>query len=171
MDLDVLQHGLARKAKQDGTESEIVKEVLEEYEKDVRDGYNDDEVSAHELIQLMYDDTKTDVEKESARKDVIDRVSKARRKSNAKEIEYTQSIAEDILATKQVDLDAGRIDTETRFLNGQTREDILQERRNAKVSILRNLAGIKDTPTTGGYSDAYVENMKNHSGHRRGDGN
>lgn len=170
MDIDVLQHGLARKAKQDGVESESIQEILTEYETDVRDGYNDDEVSAHELIQLMYDDTKTDAELESARKDVIDRVATARRKSNEKEIEYTQSIAEDILATKQVDLEAGRIDTQTRFLNGQTREDILRERKNAKISVLRNLAGIKDTPTTGRYSDEYVENMKNYSGHKRGDG-
>lgn len=168
MDIDILRHGLARQAQADGCNTEEVKEIVKEYETDVRDGYNDDEVSAHELIQLMYDN-KDEGEKENTRRNIVKRVSSARKRTREYEREYTQAIAEDILFSKGVDVEAGKIDTETRFLNGQTKEDILAEIQNSRKNFFTAFSGFGDTPVRTTFSDGFVENMKNYSGHKNGD--
>ena len=161
MDIDLLRHGIASKAKAEGNTSSEVIEVIEEYEEDLRDGVYDDEISGHELISII---TETDsVEREHKKQRMINDVSTARIKANDYEREETRAIAAQILVDKNVDVTEGGIDTTTRFLNGQTREDILRERREASFGVVLATAGL------GKYSKRYEENMKNYQKHYRGD--
>ncbi len=164
IDIDLLRHGVASKAKAEGNTSEEIEEVILEYEEDVRDGVFDDEISGHELIALM---SETDpVERQKKKTKIIKEVSDARQATNDAEIEYTRDIAADILAIEGVDVTEGGIDTTTRFLNGQTREDILRERRDAKLSMFSTLKGAN---SRGSISEKYAQNMRNYKSHFEGD--
>lgn len=164
MDIDLLRHGIARKAKAEGNTSNEVENVIKEYEEDIRDGVYDDEISGHELIALI---NETDsVAREHKKQKMINDVSTARMKANEHEREETKAIAAEILMNKKVDVNEGGIDTTTRFLNGQTREDILKERRAASFGVVLATAGLEGK---GKYSERYKENMKNYQQHFRGD--
>lgn len=164
VDVDLLRHGIASKAKAEGNTSEEIEKIILEYEEDVRDGVYDDEISGHELIELMGETDVVEYEKKKTK--IIKNVSSAREKANESEMEFTRDIAADILATNEVDVTEGGIDTTTRFLNGQTREDILRERRDAKLSFASALHGANKR---GSISEKYAENMKNYQSHFKGD--
>ena len=164
MDIDLLRHGIASKAKAEGSTSAEIEEVIQEYETDVRDGVYDDEISGHELITIINESDS--VAREHKKQKMINDVSTARTKANDYEREETRAIAAAILENRRVDVTLGGIDTETRFLNGQTREDILRERRAASFGVVLETAGLGGK---GKYSKKYEENMKNYQQHFRGD--
>lgn len=164
MDIDLLRHGIASKAKAEGSSSAEVEAVIEEYEADLRDGVYDDEISGHELISII---NETDsVAREHKKQKMINDVSTARMKANEYEREETRAIAAEILMKNNVNVSEGGIDTTTRFLNGQTREDILRERREASFGVVLAAAGLGGK---GKYSEKYEENMRNYQQHFRGD--
>ena len=164
MDIDLLRHGIASKAKAEGNSSTEVESVIEEYEKDLRDGVYDDEISGHELISII-NETDSD-RREHKKQKMINDVSTARMKANAHEREETRAIATEILMNRSVDVTEGGIDTTTRFLNGQTREEILKERRAASFGVVLQAAGLGGK---GKYSERYEQNMRNYQQHYRGD--
>ena len=164
MDIDLLRHGIASKAKSEGSSSAEIEAVIEEYETDLRDGVYDDEISGHELISII---NETDsVEREHKKQKMINDVSTARMKSNEHEREETRAIAAEILMNRKVDVNEDGLDTTTRFLNGQTREEILKERRAASFGVVLQAAGLGGK---GKYSEKYEENMRNYQKHFRGD--
>lgn len=164
MDIDLLRHGIASKAKAEGSSSEEIQAVIDEYETDLRDGVYDDEISGHELISII---NETDsVEREHRKQKMINDVSTARVKANDHEREETRAIAAEILMKNNIDVTEGGIDRTTRFLNGQTREDILRERREASFGVVLSTAGLGGK---GKYSEKYEENMRNYQKHFRGD--
>lgn len=166
VDIDLLNHALLAKADSEGLIKSAARDHLREYEKHSRDGLYDDELSGHDLVMIAMEQDPT---KRSALRDrVVQSMSDARRETNLQESDMIRDAAAEILATNEVDITEGGMST-TRFLNGQTREDILQERKQAKQNMWKNLAGYKDTQATGVYSKEYEDAIDTYNAHFRGD--
>ena len=140
-DFDVARHILAKKvANTTGTEAtnaerKLAKEILAQYEgenKNTRAGYADDEFAIHQIIAGLGD--------ADALGDMYQDVFTARRRKNQEVRDTTMDIAQDILAMDGVDIMEGSIDTTTKYLNGQTREDVEREAREARFNAFFELA-------------------------------
>lgn len=169
VDADLLRHMMAHKVKEEGSghyNRNRVRTILGTYESDLRDGVFDDELSGHELVALMFEHD--DATREAKKQQIIDSMSEARRQSNLTERQYVRDIAADILAQNHVDITEGGM-SEQRFLNGQTREQILEERRNAKMNVVKNLAGFGKTTSSGHFSSEYTDAMSTYQRHFMGD--
>ena len=166
VDIDLLNHALLAQADSEGLIKSDARAHLRDYEKHARDGLYDDELSGHDLVMIAMEQDPT---KRSALRDkVVQSMSDARRVTNTQENDMIRDVAAEILATNEVDITEGGMST-TKFLNGQTREDILQERKKAKQNMWRNLAGYKDTQATGQYSSEYYDAVDAYNSHFRGD--
>ncbi|MBQ8299354.1 MAG: hypothetical protein IJX99_05755, partial [Clostridia bacterium] len=169
VDADLLRHMMAHKVQEEGADHYNrgrVRTILGTYESDLRDGVFDDELSGHELVALMFESD--DATREAKKQQIIDDMAEARRQSNITERQYVRDIAADILAQNEVDITEGGM-SEQRFLNGQTREQILEERRNAKMNVVRNLAGFGRTTRSGQFSSEYTDAMDIYQRHFMGD--
>ena len=169
VDADLLRHMMAHKVKEEGSghyNRHRVGTILGTYEDDLRDGVFNDELSGHELVALMFESD--DATREAKKQQIIDDMAEARRQSNITERQYVRDIAADILAQNEVDITAGGM-SEKKFLNGQTREQILQERRKAKMNVIKNLAGFGKTTSSGKFSSEYIDAMNTYQKHFEGD--
>ncbi len=137
-DVNVMRHLIAQKivSSEDATDEEKnrAQQVINDYEENVRDGFYDDEISIHDVIKRR---------KEEEIDQMRDEIHLARRRTNQREKELTQDIAADILAENGVTLTEGGLDTTTRYLDGQTREEILLEQKAAQGKMLKKLLGMK----------------------------
>lgn len=166
VDIDLLNHALLAQADSEGLIKSDARGHLREYEKHSRDGLYDDELSGHELVMIAMEQ---DPAKRSALRDrVVQSMTDARHETNMQESDMIRDVAAEILVANEVDVSEGGMST-TKFFNGQTREDILKERRQAKQNMWRNLAGYKDTQATGAYSKEYEDAIETYNAHFRGD--
>lgn len=178
VDPSILRHSLASKIAGDSSIAED--DPLKVKSKELmarmaggesREGYFDDEVSAHELIDAM------SIEDENARNDKIreleEAIARARVESNAAEREATQAIAADLLAQESARaghdvLTEGSLDTTTEYFEGKTREEMLKERRNARRNAVLSYIG-EDRDINKGYSEEYIRNQQARTKHFYGD--
>lgn len=169
VDIDIFRHMMAHKVKEGGAghyDRRKVEQILNTYESDVREGVYNDELSGHELVKLMFE--RDDDARDAKKRQIIDDMTEARRQANITERQYVRDIAADILAQNGVDITEGGM-SEARFLNGQSREQILEEQRNAKMNVVKNLAGFGKTTRTGQFSKEYIDAMNTYQQHFIGD--
>ena len=178
VDPEVLRHALASKIAGDSSiaDDDPLKEKSRELMArmaggESREGFYDDEVSAHELIDIMSIEDET--EKADKIRELEERIAQARVESNAAEREITQDIAADLLAQESARLKhnvmtEGELDTTTEYFEGMTREEMLKERRNARRNAVLSYIG-EDREVNTGYSEAYVKNQQARTKHFYGD--
>ena len=166
VDIDLLNHALLAQADSEGLIKSDARTHLRDYEKHSRDGLYDDELSGHDLVMIAME--KDPTKRNDLRNKVVKSMTEARQLTNMQESDMIRDVASEILVANEVDVTEGGLST-TKFLNGQTREDILKERKQAKQNMWRNLAGYKDTQATGGYSKEYEKAIDTYNAHFRGD--
>lgn len=149
-DIDVVRHILGKKiqnsgitiaesaskpskmAKMQDNGQKSLEEIVEDYQTEARDGYEAEEFAIHQMIAHMDDD--------DAMGDMYAEIYTARRKKNQEIRDTTRDIAQDILAMDGVDIMEGSIDTTTKYLGSQTREDVEREAREARLSGMLEMA-------------------------------
>ena len=194
VDPEVLRHALASRLQGDpsiaankNTRTQAAAIVDEMTGDASREGFFDDEVSAHEVLSAMT------IEDESARnaklQEIEDRIAAARVASNGTERAAVSDLAADLLAEDSAEvgynvLTEGEIDTTTEYFEGHTREEYLEAQRRAKRNVVLSFIGgdidthdslmegmgfeRKGDPTAS-YSDAYIKNQQARNAHFYGD--
>ncbi len=194
VDPEVLRHALAARLQGDpsiaankNTRTQAAAIVSEMAGDASREGYFDDEVSAHELLSAM------SIEDESARnaklQEIEDRIASARVAANEVESSAISDIAADLLAEESADvgynvLTEGELDTTTEYFEGHTREEYLEAQRRAKRNVVLSFIGgsmdehdslmegmgfeRKGDPTAS-YSEEYIRNQQAKNAHFYGD--
>ena len=156
-DFEIANHIFARRVLNDtahtnSAQRETARHIVEEYESDeARAEYSEDEISIHNMIAVMNN--------EEEREAMLQNLYAARGRANQNARERTSAIGAEILAMRNVDTQAGGIDTTTRYFMGQTREDILRDRAVAGRNTIRRLAGFRTERETG-YSQSYIDNVE-----------
>ncbi len=140
---------------------------------EARAGYYDDEIAPDELLHAM--GIEDDNERTKTIRAMEERIAAARVKVNTIERQASSDMAANMLAEESAEvgynvMTHGEIDTTTQWFEGKTREDILEERRQAKQNIVRSLTGRMPKDIDKGYSKAYMENQEALDRHYRGDG-
>lgn len=150
-DIDVSLHVLAKKVLASTTTTDAEKRearaILNEYEGagvDLREGYEDDEVSIHEVI--------ANTGNVAAEQAMVRDIYNARRHTNHRETTAVKSMFSEILSDRQIDIDEDGLDTTTRYYNGKTVNQI-------------NRFGFASSKL----DESYIENRRRYNAHFRGD--
>lgn len=134
VDTDVFMHVLSKKAMNYSASEDIVRfaeEVKEDYEKDPRKDYFDDELSVHEIIKFK--DNQAELDK------MIEDVYE--NKQNAMK-EATENLAEEYLVENEIDIMKNSYDTSVVTQEGLTYEETLAERIATIGETLNDLSGV-----------------------------
>lgn len=158
--LDTMRHVFASKVLSGSASDELktkARRVCDEYEVDSRDGYYDDELSIHEVIENL----------RSGDSDKMNTMTRelynARRRSNQDELEITRAIGTDMLVEDYGDIYEDATES-TFYFDGMSREDILKQRKKANQNRwAAYFTGgiIKPKDTTVRYSDGFFGNNNN----------
>lgn len=162
VDIDLINHMLIYRADAEGKINSKTRDHAREYEKHSRDGLFDDELSGHDLVKLAMQSDPS--KRQELRDEMVDSLSKARQKAKGQ----ISDIAQEILVSDMVDVDEGGF-SGTRYLAGQTREDIEAELKRAKRNIWKSLGGQGEATGFGEFSQEYLDDMKAYNAHFRGD--
>lgn len=130
-DIDLYLHTLASKMSNDSSLSDDTKDMakksLENYEgenADLREGLTDTEFSYHEAIKYFGND---DDYQQMTR-----RVDYERRMANQKAWEATMKIGEEYISANGIDVDKGKFDDTTMYVDGKTKDEMYKEYDDAQ---------------------------------------
>ena len=166
IDIDLLNHALIYKADEEGKINSKTRDHAREYEKHSRDGLFEDELSGHDLVKLAMQ--RDPAKRQQLRDEMVETLTAARQKASDYERSQISDIAQEILVSNMVDVDEGGF-SGTRYLAGQTREDIEAELKRAKRNIWKSLGGQGEATGFGEFSQEYLDDMKAYNAHFRGD--
>lgn len=112
---------------------ELAQSIVNDYEENPREGFYDDELSSHEIIENM--------DNEDAINQMIEDVFEARKNSVS---DANSQVALDILAKRNVDILENHLDTETKTYDGYTKEELIAQKIIAINEMLGSLNPFSD---------------------------
>lgn len=143
LDIDTFAHAISAKIADEESANPAsrnyirAKDMVDEYEKDVRDGYYDDEVSAHEVIRDKNDTAEIDA--------MIERIYQNRKTASN---DITSDIAKEILAKDKVDILEKGQDLDVLTQDGYTKAELKAELVSEVLNTFSDISPIK-TPSKG----------------------
>lgn len=135
---------------------ELAQSIVDDYEENPREGFYDDELSSHEIIENM--------DNEDAINQMIENVFEARKNSVS---DANSQVALDILAKRNVDILENHLDTETKTYDGYTKEELMAQRIIAINETLESLNPFSDgkSPTLlDHFAIDFLKNRENEKG-------
>lgn len=168
VDIDLLRHMMAKEVlNQPGAskhQKQTARTIIDTYSKKTAE---EGELDGHTMVDLLYE--KDPDKYEQKRKEMIGDLREYRKNANNSNRGAVKEVALEILSRNQVDIQEGGM-SEKRFLNGQSLEDIQNERNRALEEMFMGFAGFNyKRQATGGYSEEYKAALDKYNKHFNGD--